>query len=242
MRIINLGCGTKTSQNPDVVNIDWSISLIIKKNFFLRFLFSKLLSKERYQNFKKIPNNIIVHDLRKGIPFKNNSVDAVYHSHLLEHIDRSKVKDFLREIFRVLKPNGVQRIVVPNLYFLCKSYIENYEKCTNQNIISEKHDHFVAAILEQSVRKEAYGSSKQNKILRIIENILLGDARKRGETHQWMYDSLNLTNILYEIGFKNIKAQTYTSSYILNWNKYGLDLDREKKEYKYGSLYIEARK
>ena len=242
MRIINLGCGTKTCQSPDVINIDWSIYLVLKKNFFLRILLSRLLSKERYHNFKKLPDNIVVHDLRKGIPFKNDSVDAVYHSHLLEHIDRSNVKNFLREVFRVLKPNGVHRIVVPNLYFLCKSYIENYNKCNAENIISEKHDNYIAAILEQSVRKEAYGSSKQNKVLRIIENILLGDARKRGETHQWMYDDINLAHILNEIGFKNIKTQTFSSSYILNWNKYRLDLDEDNNEYKYGSLYIEARK
>ena len=92
------------------------------------------------------------------------------------------------------------------------------------------------------MRKEAYGSSKQNKIVRKIENFILGDARKRGETHQWMYDSVNLKNILNEVGFKNIKVQTFNTSYIINWNKYGLDLDKESKEYKKGSLYIEAKK
>tara|TARA_Y100000589_G_scaffold324149_1_gene359838 strand:- start:4940 stop:5617 length:678 start_codon:yes stop_codon:yes gene_type:complete len=225
-----------------VLNIDWSVSLIIKKNFFLRILLSKLLSKERQNNLKKLSQNIIVHDLRNGIPYANNSIDAVYHSHLLEHIDRTEVKDFLMEIFRVLKPNGVQRIVVPDLYFLCKSYVENYEKCINQNKLIKKHDDYVAAILEQAVRKEASGSSKQNKILRKIENLILGDARKRGETHQWMYDSVNLKSVLNEVGFKNIKVQTFKTSYIFNWNKYGLDLDKENKEYKKGSLYIEARK
>ena len=124
-----------------------------------------------------------MHDLQKGLPYANNSIDAVYHSHLLEHIDRTEVKVFLMEIFRVLKPNGVQRIVVPDLYFLCKSYVENYEKCINQNKLIKKHDNYVAAILEQAVRKEASGSSKQNKILRKIENLILGDARKRGESN-----------------------------------------------------------
>ena len=242
MKILNLGCGSKTCQDPDVLNIDWSVSLLIKKNFFLRILFSKLLSKERQNNLKKLSQNIIVHDLKKGLPYKNNSVDVVYHSHLLEHIDRSMVKDFLFEIFRVLKPNGVQRIVVPDLYFLCKSYVENYEKCIQQNQIIRNHDNYVASILEQSVRKEASGSSKQNKIIRKIENLILGDARKRGETHQWMYDSVNLKNILDEVGFKKIKVQTFKTSYIFNWNKYGLDLDKENMEYKLGSLYIEAKK
>lgn len=242
MKILNLGCGSKTCQNPDVLNIDWSVSLIIKKNFFLNLLLSKLLTKERQNNLKKLSQNIIVHDLQKGLPYANNSIDAVYHSHLLEHIDRNEVKVFLMEILRVLKPNGVQRIVVPDLYFLCKSYVENYKKCINQNKLIKKHDNYVAAILEQAVRKEASGSSKQNKILRKIENLILGDARKRGETHQWMYDSVNLKSILIEVGFKNIKVQTFKTSYIFNWNKYGLDIDEENKEYKHGSLYIEARK
>ena len=242
MKILNLGCGSKTCQSPDVLNIDWSVSLIIKKNFFLRILLSKLLTKERQNNLKKLSQNIIVHDLQKGLPYANNSIDAVYHSHLLEHIDCTEVKVFLMEIFRVLKPNGVQRIVVPDLYFFCKSYVENYEKCINQNKLIKKHDNYVAAILEQAVRKEASGSSKQNKILRKIENLILGDARKRGETHQWMYDSINLKSILNEVGFKNIKVQTFRTSLIFNWNKYGLDLDNENKEYKQGSLYIEATK
>ena len=242
MLILNLGCGSKTCNNPNVISIDWSISLILKRNFFLKIFLSNFLSKERYLKIKDLPSNILVHNLKKGIPYLNNSVDVVYHSHLLEHLDRSKAKDFLTEIFRVLKPDGIQRIVVPDLYFLCKSYIDSYEKYDLKNEISEKHDDFVSAILEQSVRKEAYGSSQQNIFLRKIENIILGDARKRGETHQWMYDKLNLTNILKEIGFKNIKVKTYCTSDIDNWNNYGLDLDKEDREYKPGSLYIEAQK
>ena len=118
MRILNLGCGSKTSQNPDVLNIDWSVSLIIKKNFFLRILLSKFLSKERQDNFRKLPNNIIVHDLKKGLPYENNSVDAVYHSHLLEHIDRSMVKNFLLDIFT----NNII-IIVSNVRLIICSYV-----------------------------------------------------------------------------------------------------------------------
>ena len=201
MRILNLGCGNKTSNSKDVISIDWSISLVLKRNFLLRKIFSKFLSKERFNNINKLPNNILVHNLRKGIPYENNSIDVVYHSHLLEHLDRSNVRGFLMEVLRVLKPNGIQRIVVPDLYLLCKSYIDNYEQCILKKDMSESHENFISAIIEQSVRKEAYGSSKQIKIMRIIENIILGDARKRGETHQWMYDKFNLsryqsTNIL----------------------------------------------
>ena len=47
-----------------------------------------------------------------------------------------------------------------------------------------QHDDYVGAIIEQCVRKEAAGTSKQKNVRRFIENIILGDARKRGETHQ----------------------------------------------------------
>lgn len=38
MRILNLGCGSKASSSPDVVNIDWSIALRLKRNRLLRRL------------------------------------------------------------------------------------------------------------------------------------------------------------------------------------------------------------
>ena len=114
MVILNLGCGSKTSDYSEVVNIDWSISLIIKKSFLLRIFLSKLISKGRYKKIQNLPNNIIIHDLRKGIPCRSNSVDAVYHSHVLEHIDRSKVKEFLclREGYHCLFP-----------YFFCVLFV-----------------------------------------------------------------------------------------------------------------------
>ena len=43
---------------------------------------------ERLQRFRALPDNILVHDLSKSLPFSADSVDAVYHSHLLEHHTR----------------------------------------------------------------------------------------------------------------------------------------------------------
>ncbi len=242
MRILNLGCGTKISNSKDIVNIDWSILLRIKKNFFLSKLLVLILNKERKKKLKNIPRNILVHNLKKGIPFKDNSIDAVYSSHVLEHIDRESAPKFLNEILRVLKPNAINRIVVPDLYFLCSKYIENYKKCGNENQHSKNHEQFISSIIEQSVRKESNGTSKQKILIRKIENLFLGDARKRGETHQWMYDSVNLRQLLIEVGFKEVKVHSYISSDIPEWDKYGLDKNELDQEYKPHSLYIESRK
>jgi len=52
----------------------------------------------------------IKHDLRKGIPFKDNEVDEVYCSHFLEHINPYFLLD---EIWRVCKLNAIVTIYVP---------------------------------------------------------------------------------------------------------------------------------
>lgn len=106
MIILNLGCGTKTSDHPSVVNIDWSIMLRLKKNPALAFLTRLISDRDRLTRFEKIPTNILVHNLAKGIPFPDNSVDMVYHSHMLEHLDREVAEKFLLEVKRVLKAGG----------------------------------------------------------------------------------------------------------------------------------------
>ena len=104
------------------------------------------------------------------------------------------------------------------------------------------HEDLIAEIIEQCVRKESHGTSKQNYLRRKIENLLLGDARQRGETHQWMYDRVTLSTILKEIGFKEIKIHKYDTSDIKNWNELALDINNDGSVYKKNSLYIECKK
>jgi SAM-dependent methyltransferase len=242
MQILNLGCGTKTSSHPDVVNIDWSIYLRLKQSSLLRVLSPVFLHEERLRRFIDLPNNILVHNLAKGIPFRSDSVDVVYHSHMLEHLDKSLVEGFFTEVKRVLKPGGLCRIVVPDLEYFCKKYLDHLAICDVD--LSEKslHDNYIANIIEQCVRKESFGTSKQTPLRRKLENIILGDARKRGETHQWMYDRVNLTQSLLATGYKSVVIQKYNTSGVPDWALLGLDLDERGHEYKIGSLYVEAMK
>ncbi|GAH70254.1 unnamed protein product [marine sediment metagenome] len=70
----------------------------------------------------------------------------------------------------------------------------------------------------------------------------LGDARRRGETHQWMYDRINLKAKLINLGYKEVLVQEYNTSLIPNLTEYGLDVDENGNQYKPESLYIEATK
>ena len=241
MKILNLGCGTKTSSNPAVTNIDWSIYLRFRSNKVLRAIAPFWISGDRLERFNALDDNILVHDLAKGIPFESGSVDAVYHSHLLEHLDRDVAVAFQKEIRRVLVPGGIQRIVVPDLERVCSAYLAHIALSEFDPEEANKHDEFIAPILEQSVRREAFGTSQRPPLRRRIENLVLGDARRRGETHQWMYDRVSLGALLIRLGFRNPQHRTYDTSLIPDWDQYQLDRG-ESGEYKPGSLYLEAQK
>lgn len=240
MNILNLGCGTKTSSRQEVTNIDWSVYLRLKKNKVFAPFIPLLIKGERLNKFNTLPDNIVVHNLATGIPAESGSIDVVYHSHMLEHLDRNAAKDFMFEIKRVLKPGGIQRIVVPDFEKACQAYIANISYCEQNPDESNTHDDYISGLIEQSVRKEAFGTSQQKPLRKFIENFLLGDARRRGETHQWMYDRINLSVLLINLGYKEVHIQDFNISLIQNWNEYGLDVDDQGNQYKPGSLYVEA--
>jgi SAM-dependent methyltransferase len=240
MNVLNLGCGTKVSSHPNVTNIDWSIYLRLRKNPVLRRITPLIVSGERRRRFLSLPDNILVHDLARGIPFPDQSIDAVYHSHTLEHLDRATAKRFLSEVLRVLKPGGIHRIVVPDLERYCRAYIEHIDGCDAGTAAAAEHDEYVAAFLEQCVRREATGTSQQPRVRRFVENIVLGDAVRQGDAHQWMYDRVNLAAILRDLGYRDIRLESYRTSRIPEWAAYGLDVNEDGAEYKPESLYFEA--
>jgi SAM-dependent methyltransferase len=236
-KLLNLGCGTKTSTAEGAVNIDFGIHTRIVRSRTLRMIAPYVIGPERAERLRSTPRNIMVYDLSRGIPAADNSVDAVYHSHLLEHLDRAVAERFVREVHRVLRPGGIQRISVPDFERVARAYLDHLESDDG----SVDHDDYIAPMLEQSVRREAHATSLQRKPRRIVENLLLGDARKQGETHQWMYDRKNLAALLERAGFTDIQQVSFDASSIPNWNEHGLDRNEAGGEYKPESLYMEAR-
>lgn len=240
--VLNLGCGHKVSAHPDVINIDWSIYLRLRRSRLLSFIASFLLDGERRGRFQKLPANIVAHNLRRGIPCPDSSADVIFHSNMLEHLDREDAERFLTEALRVLKPGGIHRIVVPDLEQACTALISHIAVCEQNQDAHRQHDDYVARLIEQSVRREAASTRLQRPLRRLIENIFLGDARRRGETHQWMYDRISLAALLRRLGYKDIRQLSYDTSGIDRWQQYGLDINADGTEYAPGSLYMEASK
>ena len=141
---------------------------------------------------------------------------------------------FFAEILRVLKPGGIHRVVVPDLEHYVREYLTDLEAGGGD------HDEAIVPILEQAVRKEARGTSLQGPMRRRLENIVFGDARRRGETHQWMWDRLNLRQALEQAGFVHVEHLNAHASNIPSWNEIGLDLNSDGGVYKPGSLFMES--
>jgi predicted SAM-dependent methyltransferase len=80
---LNLGCGSHVPSGW--VNVDYALGAWVAK---LPSLFSN------HKKFKIInfdwSDNILLHDLRKKFPWKDNSVDAIYSSHTLEHLSKAE--------------------------------------------------------------------------------------------------------------------------------------------------------
>ena len=231
MKILNLGCGAKASEKKEVVNIDWNIYLRIRRNPIAYRAALAIFKGYRRERLQAIPDNILVHDLSQGIPFPDSSVDAVYHSHFLEHLDKDLIPGFFKEVQRVLKKGGLQRIVVPDFESLSRSYLAHLDTVDSDPEERPEHDAYIAEIIEQMVRREASGTSHQGMLQRFAENTILGDARKRGETHQWMYDRVNLAEALENAGFEAVSVQSYDTSGVPDWSRYSLDMNEEGQEY-----------
>ena len=232
--ILNLGCGTKTS--PAAVNIDWSVYLRLHRSRLGRTLAPLWLRGYRREHFAALDGEIVVHDLKKGIPAPDDSADAVYHSHVLEHVDREAVPGFMAEALRVLKPGGVHRVVVPDFERHVRDYLASLDRG------APNHDEQLVPLLEWSVLRSARGTDAQSPFRRRVENLVLGDARKRGQTHQWSYDRLNLGQVLEANGFVDVRQVDVGVSAIPGWAGTGLDTDADGSPHKPGSLYMEARK
>lgn len=116
---INLGSGLEVA--PGWINVDASIHALIARwpapiqgALYSLSGYSAFIDRDEY--LRRLRSNRFVHaDLTRALPFVDASVDFVFSSHLLEHLTRAQAVHVLTEARRVLRPDGVVRIAVPDL-------------------------------------------------------------------------------------------------------------------------------
>jgi len=93
-KFLNVACGDTFIEDDSWINIDFtSHSPIVKKA------------------------NIL-----DGLPYEDNTFDVVYSSHFIEHIPVDQIELFFDDVYRILKPGGLIRLVTPDLEFLNNEY------------------------------------------------------------------------------------------------------------------------
>lgn len=103
--------------------------------------------------------SVTQHDITQGLPFLDNHFDAVYHSHVLEHLDPRDGEKLLSECYRVLRPGGVLRIVVPNLEQIATLYLNYHSQAWAGDEGAAIHYRWMKLeLLDQLVRTKSGGA------------------------------------------------------------------------------------
>lgn len=108
---VNIGCGT--SAPVGWYNIDNSPTILL----------SRIPAASRLFRTTLWPQNVHRHDVLKGLPFGDETVDFIYSSHSFEHFTYQQSLALTKDCFRVLKRQGILRVVVPDLEQIVRDYL-----------------------------------------------------------------------------------------------------------------------
>ena len=239
--MLNLGCSARVA--PGWNNIDFSWLIWLAKRPFLSRLLRRIgvVSQARFDRLLQVDPETRLWNLTRGIPYPDAAFDVVYHSHVLEHIDREHAPGFLVECLRVLKPGGVLRVVVPDLEQSARSYVRLMDR-PMAGIVPAEHHFVTEEMFDQMVRRIPKGREALGFCPRLLESVFVGDTARSGTQHRWMYDRVSLHFLLESLGFVTFQVRTVCTSEIAGWQNFCLDNEPDGTAYKHSSLYVETRR
>jgi predicted SAM-dependent methyltransferase len=163
------------------------------------------------------PGVDICWDVARGLPLPDCSMKGVFSEHCLEHFSLPAGLALLREAYRVLEPQGVIRIIVPDAGL----YLDNYSARKSGSGVSfpfEAGEHFDGAFVPLL---------SVNRIFYQDRDSLAG--------HRTMYDEDLLGLVLRRAGFVDVQRRVFKQGKVPE-----LLLDTPSRECE--SLYMEARR
>lgn len=133
------------------------------------------------------PSNVRRGNIVRGLPVPDGSVSAVYCSHVLEHLPRNDIPAALYNTLRILKPGGVFRLVVPDLYWRASLYVASAKNA------------------DPSAADQLMSNCRLGKRIKNQSILAIGKDYYGNTAHLWMYDFGALEALLEEAGFTAIR-------------------------------------
>ncbi len=123
-------------------------------------------------------------DILQGLPVPDKSCDAVYCSHVLEHLSLDDCRRVLANAFRILKPGGRFRLVMPDLRWYVDQYLA---------------DGTPDAVL-RLMRETLLGEPSWPRGIMAVMREWIGNSR-----HRWMWDYPAMEHELSAAGFRDVR-------------------------------------
>ena len=171
------------------------------------------------KNLKKAPY-FLEYDLKKGIPASLNSLDVIYHSHLLEHLEHDAGIIFLRNCYQCLREDGVMRFALPDLKIWCDNYVAD-----NRKFFQTYKNQYDFGLQDSWKEYKSKGH--------VFSSMLYNWG------HKMVYDFDSLEDKLSKVGFKNINRVNWGESDLIPSIK---ELESSQSDRKFESLVIECKK
>lgn len=169
--LLNVGCGRNAP--PTWRNIDASPTVLLASIPVLGRMVPR-----------PFPVNVRYGNIVRGLHMRPSSCQAVFCCHTLEHLTYQGCLKALHNIFDLLLPNGILRVIVPDLRKLATVYLQ----------------HTADDAASRLMRWSGLGEEVSPSPLRR----LFGNSR-----HRWMWDQKSLTEVLRNSGFHEIRSCAY---------------------------------
>jgi len=157
----------------------------------LRFERIPLLGRLYTKNKTRFPENVEYGDIVKGLPILDNTCNAVYCSHVLEHLALHDLRLALKNTYKILAPGGIFRFVMPDLEFLISTYVSDPTPQAAANFM----------------RSTYLGRETRFRGLRGALYLWFNNSQ-----HLWMWDYKSIQVELQNAGFKNIRRANFSDS------------------------------
>jgi SAM-dependent methyltransferase len=192
---LNLGCGHVTPANW--INVDGSNRAWLASTLPV---VDRLLTAIGVIPQSEFTGQAVYANLTKEFPWPEGSATAVYMGEVLEHFTASAGEALLRRCYKVLAPDGVLRLRVPDNARFWRNYLDEYTaiRARPRSEWTTNHSRWVEWFF-RDICVEPPGRFS---------------AESFGHYHKWMYDDVSLIALLERVGFREVDRMPFRKSRI----------------------------